>query len=180
MTEEQQNLIHLARMAAQSHLSIMISNPEKYLGTFRYGMDFVWGITIPVQYFSSLIFFSKMCLLRPPRSQTRPPLPFLNRHAYSHRRRKYPPCRTIQSARLQQHLLPHSLPHDWEMWASLQGGSGIRRWSKRWAGLSKLRSEGVHIGVEFSWIDILLGTIWFSGYVLRFWIRVLMFAIWCP
>jgi len=44
MTEEQQNLIHLARIAAQSHLSIMISSPEKYLATFRYGMDFVWGI----------------------------------------------------------------------------------------------------------------------------------------
>jgi len=43
MTEEQQNLIHLARIAAENHLSIMISSPDKYLATFRYGMDFVWG-----------------------------------------------------------------------------------------------------------------------------------------
>jgi hypothetical protein len=48
MSEEQQNLIHLARMSAQRHLSTMISNAERYLGTFRYGMDFVWGKLLPL------------------------------------------------------------------------------------------------------------------------------------
>lgn len=43
MSEEQQKLIHLAKASAQRHLSIIISNPDVYLGTFRYGMDFVWG-----------------------------------------------------------------------------------------------------------------------------------------
>jgi len=44
MSDSQQNLIRLAKVSAQRHLSIILSNPELYIATFRYGMDFVWGM----------------------------------------------------------------------------------------------------------------------------------------
>lgn len=44
MSEEERSLVHLARTSAQRHMSLIISNPELYLATFRYGMDFVWGM----------------------------------------------------------------------------------------------------------------------------------------
>ncbi|KUJ08937.1 uncharacterized protein LY89DRAFT_690509 [Mollisia scopiformis] len=43
MSDSQRNLIQLAKSSAQRHLSTIISNPKLYLGTFRYGMDFVWA-----------------------------------------------------------------------------------------------------------------------------------------
>lgn len=43
MSDEQRNLVHLAKSSAQSHLSTILSSPKLYLGTLRYGMDFVWG-----------------------------------------------------------------------------------------------------------------------------------------
>lgn len=43
MSEEQRNLIQLAKTSAHRHLANIISDPQVYLGTFRYGMDFVWG-----------------------------------------------------------------------------------------------------------------------------------------
>ncbi len=43
MSDSQQNLIHLAKISAQRHLSIILASPELYIATFRYGMDFVWG-----------------------------------------------------------------------------------------------------------------------------------------
>ena len=44
MSDSQQNLIRLAKVSAQRHLSIILSKPELYIATFRYGMDFVWGM----------------------------------------------------------------------------------------------------------------------------------------
>ena len=125
MTEEQQNLIHLARIAAESHLSIMISSPEKYLATFRYGMDFVWGMYFPRHCSIFLTNFSKMCLLGPSSSQTSPAPPLHHRHASSRRQRKGPPRRAIQSARLQQHLLPHPLSHGRKVRAGTEGRSRL-------------------------------------------------------
>ncbi|PVH76092.1 hypothetical protein DL98DRAFT_465595 [Cadophora sp. DSE1049] len=43
MSDSQQNLIRLAKVSAQRHLSIILSRPELYITTFRYGMDFVWA-----------------------------------------------------------------------------------------------------------------------------------------
>ncbi|TVY62878.1 hypothetical protein LSUE1_G006676 [Lachnellula suecica] len=43
MSEEQRNLIRLAKISAQRHMSTIMSNTGLYLGGFRYGMDFVWA-----------------------------------------------------------------------------------------------------------------------------------------
>ncbi|KAH9208281.1 hypothetical protein DL95DRAFT_395391 [Leptodontidium sp. 2 PMI_412] len=43
MSDSQQNLIHQAKISAQRHLSTILSNPELYIATFQYGMDFVWA-----------------------------------------------------------------------------------------------------------------------------------------
>jgi len=43
MSDEQRNLISLAKLSAQRHLAIILSNPDLYVATFRYGMDFVWA-----------------------------------------------------------------------------------------------------------------------------------------
>lgn len=43
MSDSQRHLIDLARNSAQRHISIILSDPERYLATFRYGMDFVWA-----------------------------------------------------------------------------------------------------------------------------------------
>ncbi|KAH9209964.1 hypothetical protein DL95DRAFT_526574 [Leptodontidium sp. 2 PMI_412] len=43
MSDEQRNLIHLAKSSAQRHLSTILSSPKLYLGALRYGMDFVWA-----------------------------------------------------------------------------------------------------------------------------------------
>ncbi|KAH7370946.1 C6 zinc finger domain protein [Rhexocercosporidium sp. MPI-PUGE-AT-0058] len=43
MSDSQQNLIHQAKISAQRHLSIILSNPELYIVTFQFGMDFVWA-----------------------------------------------------------------------------------------------------------------------------------------
>lgn len=46
MSDPQRNFIQLAKSSAQRHLSTIVANPELYLGTFRYGMEFVWGESI--------------------------------------------------------------------------------------------------------------------------------------
>ena len=46
MSEEQQKVVHQAEASARRHLSILISSPDVYLSTFRYGMDFVWGMAL--------------------------------------------------------------------------------------------------------------------------------------
>jgi len=53
MSDEQRNLISLAKLSAQRHLATILSNPDLYVATFRYGMDFVWG-TFFVLIFSGL------------------------------------------------------------------------------------------------------------------------------
>jgi hypothetical protein len=54
MSQEQQNLLSLVKTSAQVHLDIILANPEVYLGTFRYGVDFVWGM--PSLYIFMLFF----------------------------------------------------------------------------------------------------------------------------